>query len=64
MRKVEESDLSAQTLFLPDEENFEMCLCALLEDIANLNHVFRATRNDTTILGSKVAAMNLQRAGA
>ncbi|WP_174624497.1 hypothetical protein [Candidatus Methylobacter favarea] len=56
--------MSAQTLFLPDEENFEMCLCALLEDIANLNHVFRATRNDTTILGSKVAAMNLQRAGA
>jgi len=48
VRKVEESDLSRATPFLPDDEDYEMYLQAFFEDISGIAEFSRVAQNGST----------------
>lgn len=49
MREIKESDLRVECPFLPEPEDYEIHLNALVEDINNLEAVLIADRIDSTI---------------
>lgn len=49
-RKITESDLSVTRPFMPENEDYEMYLSALIEDIKNLEYVTELNQNGNNVV--------------
>ena len=49
-RKITESDLSVNRPFMPEDEDYEIYLSALIEDIQNLDCVTDLTKNGNNVV--------------
>jgi hypothetical protein len=50
IRKVTELDLSVNRPFMPEDEDYEMYLSALIEDIQNLDYVTELNQNGSNLV--------------
>ncbi|WP_423680483.1 hypothetical protein [Undibacterium sp. WLHG33] len=49
VRKIEESDVRSSTPFVPDEEDYEMCLKAFADDISGISGISKVVQSGSSI---------------